>query len=364
MSSRTLQEEFPLHWLIWHNEFGELERELATKKHDVEKLDPRGRSPLMLAVTLGHLESSRVLLRHNANVNVENTGGWTAVQEAVATGDPELLQEIVEKRDYQRYSSRVVGIPELLQRLQDISKGGVGRTTRGELADICLRALPFFLEPESRAERLVRLERYGVVPPEVKQVPGDGYRRPEQLAAADQRRCLELLAAEDQRRCTEQLAAENQRRYPEQLAAEDQRRYPEQLAAEDQRRCPELLVTEDQRRCPELLVTEDQRRCPEQLATEDQQPCRRRRHRAPRPALFPDLEHRSRATAKFRCFNCGKNGHRAADCPEPESRRNACYNCAEVGHVQRDCPWKRECEDARDLGARPKDDGGLGRDRI
>ncbi len=46
----------------------------------------------MLAVTLGHLESIRVLLRHGTNVNVINRGGWTVVQEAVATGDPELLQ--------------------------------------------------------------------------------------------------------------------------------------------------------------------------------------------------------------------------------------------------------------------------------
>lgn len=41
------------------------------------------------------------------------------VQEAVATGDPELLQLLLEKRDYQRYSSRMAGIPELLLRLKE-----------------------------------------------------------------------------------------------------------------------------------------------------------------------------------------------------------------------------------------------------
>ena len=46
----------------------------------------------MLAVTLGHLECIRVLLKHNTSVNVINRGGWTVVQEAVATGDPEILQ--------------------------------------------------------------------------------------------------------------------------------------------------------------------------------------------------------------------------------------------------------------------------------
>ena len=56
------------------------------------------RTPLMLAVTLGHLESIRVLLRQGTNVNVINKGGWTVVQEAVATGDPELLQVPTRRR--------------------------------------------------------------------------------------------------------------------------------------------------------------------------------------------------------------------------------------------------------------------------
>jgi hypothetical protein len=42
------------------------------------------------------------------------------VQEAVSTGDPELLQLVLERRDYQRYSSRVGGIPELLQKLKEV----------------------------------------------------------------------------------------------------------------------------------------------------------------------------------------------------------------------------------------------------
>ncbi|KAJ8959065.1 hypothetical protein NQ318_022321 [Aromia moschata] len=72
----------------------------------------------MLAVTLGHLESSRTLLNADANVNCENLNGWTVVQEAVATGDPELLHMVLERRDFQRYTSRMAGIPELLQRLK------------------------------------------------------------------------------------------------------------------------------------------------------------------------------------------------------------------------------------------------------
>lgn len=44
---------------------------------DLERLDPRGRTPLHLAVTLGHLDCARVLLQHGADVSKENRNGWT-----------------------------------------------------------------------------------------------------------------------------------------------------------------------------------------------------------------------------------------------------------------------------------------------
>lgn len=43
----------------------------------MELHDNRGRTPLMLAVTLGHTDSAIVLLQHEANVNTENTQGWS-----------------------------------------------------------------------------------------------------------------------------------------------------------------------------------------------------------------------------------------------------------------------------------------------
>jgi len=43
------------------------------------------------------------------------------VQEAVGTGNPELLQLILARRDYQRYCNRVAGIPELLHKLKQVS---------------------------------------------------------------------------------------------------------------------------------------------------------------------------------------------------------------------------------------------------
>ncbi|XP_064612137.1 ankyrin repeat domain-containing protein 13B-like isoform X2 [Liolophura sinensis] len=119
MSSKTLEQEFPIHWLVWHNSYDELDQLLKTNGEDKEGLDPRGRTPLHLAVTLGHFESTRVLLRHGANANTENAGYWTALQEAVSTGDPELVQLVLSYQDRQRQSKRNVSIPELLEKLKE-----------------------------------------------------------------------------------------------------------------------------------------------------------------------------------------------------------------------------------------------------
>ncbi|XP_064200135.1 ankyrin repeat domain-containing protein 13D isoform X2 [Anguilla rostrata] len=112
------QDEFPLHYLVWNNQYLELDRELQKRQQDVERLDPRGRTPLELAVCLGHLESTRVLLRHCADPTHSNSQGWTVLQEAVSTGDPELVQLVLQYRDYKRATERLAGIPELLSKLR------------------------------------------------------------------------------------------------------------------------------------------------------------------------------------------------------------------------------------------------------
>ena len=53
-------------------------------QQDVERVDPRGRTPLELAVCLGHLESTRVLLRHSVDPTHCNAQGWTSECSTVA----------------------------------------------------------------------------------------------------------------------------------------------------------------------------------------------------------------------------------------------------------------------------------------
>ncbi|XP_071012200.1 ankyrin repeat domain-containing protein 13A-like isoform X1 [Oncorhynchus clarkii lewisi] len=109
--------KFPLHSLVWENDYRNLENE--STKNDIEAVDPRGRTPLHLAVSLGHLESVRVLLRHGAEVTKENTNNWTVLQEAVSTGDPEMVQLVLQRRDYLKASTALGGVPELLSKIRE-----------------------------------------------------------------------------------------------------------------------------------------------------------------------------------------------------------------------------------------------------
>lgn len=119
IAAEDMTDKYPIHCLVWQNSIEELNRFLSENSADVEVVDPRGRTPLHLAVTLGHLECVRALLRHGANATVENDQNWTVLQEAVATGDPEIVQVCLQHRDLQQFMQRASSVPRLLQRLTE-----------------------------------------------------------------------------------------------------------------------------------------------------------------------------------------------------------------------------------------------------
>jgi hypothetical protein len=49
-----------------------------------------------------------------------------AVQEAIATGDPEMVQVCLQYREAGRNTRRTAGVPDLLQRLTEVSIGTEG----------------------------------------------------------------------------------------------------------------------------------------------------------------------------------------------------------------------------------------------
>ncbi|XP_069565622.1 ankyrin repeat domain-containing protein 13A isoform X1 [Brachyistius frenatus] len=117
--SEDIGEKFPLHSAVWENDYRKLEEQITLPQNDIETVDPRGRTPLHLAVSLGHLESVRVLLRHCAAVTKENGNNWTVLQEAVSTGDPEMVQLVLQRRDYLKASTALGGVPELLSKIRE-----------------------------------------------------------------------------------------------------------------------------------------------------------------------------------------------------------------------------------------------------
>ncbi|XP_065201096.1 ankyrin repeat domain-containing protein 13D [Planococcus citri] len=118
LKTEEVAELYPLHTLVWCNNAEVLHEKLTENKDDIEKKDPRGRTPLMLAITLNHFDSALVLLEHGANCNTE-TNGWSAVQEATVTGNRELIKLIIERRNYQRKCNQFGGIPQLLLKLKE-----------------------------------------------------------------------------------------------------------------------------------------------------------------------------------------------------------------------------------------------------
>ncbi|XP_026492113.2 ankyrin repeat domain-containing protein 13D [Vanessa tameamea] len=119
LTSEEIANRYPIHWIVWNNKPLELTAALNNKRYppeEIEKRDPQGRTPLLLAITLGYLDVVQVLIDGNADVNCEKDG-WTAVQEATATGIPELLSLVLSRRDYQRHVVRSSGIPDLLNKL-------------------------------------------------------------------------------------------------------------------------------------------------------------------------------------------------------------------------------------------------------
>uniref|UniRef100_A0A3Q2PKF7 Ankyrin repeat domain 13A n=1 Tax=Fundulus heteroclitus TaxID=8078 RepID=A0A3Q2PKF7_FUNHE len=113
--SEDIRGKFPLHAAVWENDYRKLEEQIRLQ----QAVDPRGRTPLHLAVSLGHLELVRVLLRHGASVTKENANDWTVLQEAVSTGDPEMVQLVLQRRDYLKASTALGGVPELLLKIKE-----------------------------------------------------------------------------------------------------------------------------------------------------------------------------------------------------------------------------------------------------
>jgi hypothetical protein len=73
-----------------------VKRLLATKKHDVNMVDKRGRSLLMTAVRMGHSDVARQLIKAGADVDTKSKAGDTPLMAAARGGDPVIVHMLLE----------------------------------------------------------------------------------------------------------------------------------------------------------------------------------------------------------------------------------------------------------------------------
>eukprot|EP01104_Vermistella_antarctica_P017322 TRINITY_DN611_c0_g1_i1.p1 TRINITY_DN611_c0_g1~~TRINITY_DN611_c0_g1_i1.p1 ORF type:complete len:468 (+),score=124.41 TRINITY_DN611_c0_g1_i1:249-1652(+) len=83
--------DLTLHHVVWHNDIPKLKKLLDKENEDnqlahMNDLDPRGNTPLHIAAHFGYEEAAKVLIDHGADFHKWSSGGWRALEEAVASG--------------------------------------------------------------------------------------------------------------------------------------------------------------------------------------------------------------------------------------------------------------------------------------
>lgn len=94
-SEEEIQSKWPLHWMVWKDNHTALKRLLREDEaqvssmassyftvrykycQDLERLDPRGRTPLHLAVSLSRVACATELLKSKADPLAENRHKWS-----------------------------------------------------------------------------------------------------------------------------------------------------------------------------------------------------------------------------------------------------------------------------------------------
>lgn len=72
----------------------------------------------------------------------------SVLQEAVSTGDPELVQLVLQYRDFKRATERLAGIPELLSKLRQVK---LPLSQPADWETLSLQVLNFICQPEQHA---------------------------------------------------------------------------------------------------------------------------------------------------------------------------------------------------------------------
>jgi len=108
-----------LHVAVWLADLGKIEQ-LVAEGVDVNEKDFRGITPLYLAIQLVQRSDAyrpivSMLLKHKANPQLKTPSGWTAIDEAVSSGDRQCVREVFTAMQHGKRQKWRRDLPGLVQ---------------------------------------------------------------------------------------------------------------------------------------------------------------------------------------------------------------------------------------------------------
>jgi len=95
---------------------------LKDNRDFVNEKDWHSNTPLLLAIRQRFIPAVHLLLTHGADPSIVGDGGWNALEEAVASGDPDLVLPVaiaLDKKFENQFQNRVPRLLELINQLPD-----------------------------------------------------------------------------------------------------------------------------------------------------------------------------------------------------------------------------------------------------
>jgi hypothetical protein len=125
-SSSQAHISLALHYAVWDDNIERLAALLNTPRGraQLETVDARGDTPLLLAYRMGRFRAARALIAAGAFPKARARGGWEAIQVAALSGSPELVRESVlaflAETDA-AFARRLPGLQDALESMPDFS---------------------------------------------------------------------------------------------------------------------------------------------------------------------------------------------------------------------------------------------------
>ena len=114
------EKQYPLHAAIIKNDLEAVFQILEETDININERDHRGNPPLHLAIHLINKEIFYLLLERGADTNYKNGGGWSPLQESIASGDRELVEELFKRATIELNSRFERIIPLAISALEDV----------------------------------------------------------------------------------------------------------------------------------------------------------------------------------------------------------------------------------------------------